>query len=98
LTEKPEWTTWQSTARYPPGRVPGDPVFVRGPDAREEDDGLVLSVVLDAKEGRSFLLLLDASTWEERARAEVPHHISFGFHGNFFATIKGAESFRDLHR
>ena len=46
----------------------------------------MLSVVLDARAGRSFLLVLDAGTFEELARAEVPHHIPFGFHGQFFGS------------
>ncbi len=83
---------------YEAGCYPGEPVFVAAPDAQDEDDGLILSVVLNVQEGRSFLLVLDASTWEERGRAEVPHHIPFGFHGNFFAALKGSESFRHLHR
>jgi beta,beta-carotene 9',10'-dioxygenase len=64
-----------------PGSYPGEPVFVREPGAEAEDAGVVLSVVLDAAAGRSFLLVLDAQTFEERARAEAPHHIPFGFHG-----------------
>lgn len=32
-------------------------------------------------QGRSFLLVLDAQTMNEIGRAEVPHHILFGFHG-----------------
>src|ERR671918_2358745 len=43
-----------------PGCYPGEPVFVRRPDADDEDAGVVLSVVLDATAGRSFLLVLDA--------------------------------------
>ena len=35
---------------------------------------------------RSFLLVLDAATLEERARAEAPHAIPFHFHGNYFAS------------
>jgi beta,beta-carotene 9',10'-dioxygenase len=66
-----------------PGCFPGEPIFVRRPDASEEDGGVVLSVVLDAVAGRSFLLVLDASTFEELARAEAPHHIPFGFHGQY---------------
>lgn len=62
----------------------GEPVFVPAPNARAEDDGVVLSVVLDATRGNSFLLVLDASSFIEMARAEVPHHIPFGFHGQFF--------------
>jgi carotenoid cleavage dioxygenase-like enzyme len=65
------------------GCFPGEPVFVASPDGREEDDGVLLSVVLDARSGRSFLLVLDAHSLDERARAEVPHHIPFGFHGQF---------------
>jgi beta,beta-carotene 9',10'-dioxygenase len=67
-----------------PGCYPGEPVFVRRPDAAGEDDGVVLSVVLDSAAGRSFLLVLDASSFEELARAEAPHHIPFGFHGQYF--------------
>jgi carotenoid cleavage dioxygenase-like enzyme len=40
-------------------------------------------VVFDSSTGRSFLLVLDAASFEERARAEVPHHVPFGFHGQF---------------
>ncbi|NUT47053.1 MAG: carotenoid oxygenase family protein [Saccharothrix sp.] len=68
---------------HEPGRYPGEPVFVPAPDARAEDDGVVLSVVLDAEAGRSGLLVLDAATFTEVARAEVPHAIPFGFHGKF---------------
>jgi len=65
------------------GCYPGEPVFVRRPDGSDEDDGVVLSVVLDATAGRSFLLVLDAASMSELARAEAPHHIPFGFHGQF---------------
>jgi beta,beta-carotene 9',10'-dioxygenase len=83
---------------YEEGCYPGEPVFVAIPDAEDEDDGVILSVVLDAKRAASFLLVLDASTFRELARAEVSHHIPFGFHGNYFAETSGPESFRDLHR
>ena len=44
---------------------------------------MLLSVVLDAAAERSFLLVLDARDLTELARAEAPHHIPFGFHGDF---------------
>ncbi len=65
------------------GCYAGEPVFVARPDAAQEDDGVLLSVVLDAPAGRSFMLVLDAADLGELARAEVPHHIPFGFHGQF---------------
>ena len=66
-----------------PGCYPGEPVFVARPDAEDEDDGVLLSVVLDADAGTSFLLVLDAADLSELARAHAPHHIPFGFHGQF---------------
>jgi beta,beta-carotene 9',10'-dioxygenase len=66
-----------------PGCYPGEPIFVRRPGDEAEDGGVVLSVVLDAAAGRSFLLVLDAPSFEELARAPAPHHIPFGFHGDY---------------
>ena len=66
-----------------PGCYPGEPVFVARPDADGEDDGVLLSVVLDAAAESSFLLVLDAAGLSELARARMPHHIPFGFHGQF---------------
>ena len=66
-----------------PGCYPGEPVFVPAPGPRDEDGGVILSVVLDAAAQRSFLLVLDARDFTELARAEAPHHIPFGFHGSF---------------
>jgi carotenoid cleavage dioxygenase-like enzyme len=72
-----------STVWSEEGCFPGEPVFVAAPDAEDEDDGVLLSVVFDGRTGTSFLLVLDAGTLAELARAEVPHHIPFGFHGQF---------------
>jgi carotenoid cleavage dioxygenase-like enzyme len=65
------------------GCSPGEPVFVAGPEADTEDDGVLLSVVFDSSSGRSFLVVLDAADLSELARAEVPHGIPYGFHGQF---------------
>jgi beta,beta-carotene 9',10'-dioxygenase len=74
--------SWAQPACYP-----GEPVFVARPHAASspegEDDGVLLSVVLDAHAGTSFLLVLDAADLSELARAQAPHHIPFGFHGQF---------------
>jgi beta,beta-carotene 9',10'-dioxygenase len=67
-----------------PGTYPGEPVYVPAPGATREDDGVILSVVLDPAAGRSFLLVLDAGSFEELGRAQAPHHIPFGFHGQYF--------------
>ncbi|WP_043538714.1 carotenoid oxygenase family protein [Salinarimonas rosea] len=68
------------------GAWPGEPVLVRRPGSEREDDGVLLSVVLDARAERSFLLVLDAATLAEIARAEAPEIVTLGFHGNFLGT------------
>jgi beta,beta-carotene 9',10'-dioxygenase len=73
-----ETRTWWEAGCYP-----GEPVFVAAPDATDEDDGVVLSVVLDSRGSRSFLLVLAAGSFTELARAVVPHPIPFGLHGQF---------------
>jgi carotenoid cleavage dioxygenase-like enzyme len=60
---------------------------VPAPGDRAEDEGVLLSVVLDAERETSFLLVLDAGTLEEAARARVPHHIPFSFHGQHTSRI-----------
>ena len=79
-----DWETSTTRTWFEEGCYPGEPVFVAAPGGTREDEGAILSVVLDSRSGRSFLLVLDAETFDERARAEVPHHIPFGFHGQFF--------------
>ena len=54
---------------------------------------MLLSVVLDIEKELSFLLVLDAASLAEVARATAPHAIPFHFHGNFFP---GASRMLDL--
>lgn len=85
------WEKW--------GHTPGEPVFVRNPEGREEDDGVLLSVVVDgtmqgegeeARRRRSYLLVLDARDLSEIARAEAVEGVQLasGFHGNFQGMAK----------
>ncbi len=76
-----ETALWHEPAAYP-----GEPVFVPSPrPGRAEDEGVLLSVVLDVRGADSYLLMLDAQTLGELARARIPHPIPFGFHGQYFA-------------
>jgi beta,beta-carotene 9',10'-dioxygenase len=72
-----------SSAWEEEGCYPGEPVFVAAPEAGEEDEGVLLSIVFDSRKGNSFLAVLDARSLDELARAETPHHIPFGFHGQY---------------
>lgn len=63
--------------------LPGEPIFIADPNGQEEDDGVLLSVVLDEVKGASFLAVINAKNMEEIARAEVNSVVPFGFHGAF---------------
>jgi carotenoid cleavage dioxygenase-like enzyme len=77
-----ERTTWHEANCFP-----GEPVFVAAPGSQREDEGVVLSVVVDVARQNSFLLILDAAGFAEKGRASVPVTIPLGLHGNFFETF-----------
>lgn len=67
---------------FEPGCIPVEPLMVPHPDPKAEDDGVILSIVMGSN-GKSFLLCLDAKTFEEVGRAHVPWGIPYGFHASF---------------
>jgi len=75
-----------------PGVYPTEPVFVPRELAPEpgvetgtaEDEGVVLSVLLDSRVDRSMLLVLDGKSFSELARATLPTVFPFGFHGQWY--------------
>lgn len=68
-----------------PGQSPGEPIFVRDPDGRADDEGWVLSVVYDAGRDASDLVVLDASSFgkDPEAVIHLPSRVPFGFHGSW---------------
>lgn len=72
---------WEAHAQSP-----GEPIFVADPEGREEDDGVLLSVVLDGNTGKSYLLCLSAKDMTEVGRASVDGVVGFGFHGTHVPT------------
>ncbi|KAK0123282.1 hypothetical protein ONS96_010280 [Cadophora gregata f. sp. sojae] len=69
----------------PFGHTPGEAIFVPNPDGTEEDDGVLLSVILDGIKGTSYLVCLSAKTMEEVGKASVGSAVALGFHGTFVA-------------
>jgi torulene dioxygenase len=65
------------------GHTPGEPIFVADPDGTAEDDGVLLTVVLDGRAEKSYLLVLRAQDLNEMGRAEMDGPMSFGFHGAY---------------
>lgn len=72
--------TWRENEYTYPGEVQ----FVPCPGSASEDDGVLLATVTDVRKGESdFLLVLDAKSFTEVARAEVTVHIPNVIHGLF---------------
>ncbi|WIA29067.1 hypothetical protein OEZ86_011578 [Tetradesmus obliquus] len=62
------------------GGAVGEPVFVARPGASAEDDGVVLAPGVDAA-GGTFVLVMDAASWTELARVQLPFTTPNRFHG-----------------
>ncbi|XP_028931461.1 beta,beta-carotene 15,15'-dioxygenase [Ornithorhynchus anatinus] len=63
---------------------PAEPVFVPRPNAKEEDDGIILSAIVSTDPKKfPFLLILDAKDFTELARASVDADMNLDLHGLF---------------
>ncbi|KAF7653506.1 hypothetical protein LDENG_00081910 [Lucifuga dentata] len=63
---------------------PSEPVFVASPGSVEEDDGVILSSVISPDPKIApFMLILNAKTMEEIARASIPASVHMDLHGHF---------------
>ncbi len=67
-----------------PDESPGEAIFVPKPGGSSETGGVVLFVAFNAKQNRSALVVVDATTFEECARAWAPAMLPLGFHGQFW--------------
>uniref|UniRef100_A0A8C2E2K2 Retinoid isomerohydrolase RPE65 n=1 Tax=Cyprinus carpio TaxID=7962 RepID=A0A8C2E2K2_CYPCA len=77
VKSKETWI-WQEPDAYP-----SEPLFVQSPDAKDEDDGVLLSIVVKpgVTQRPAFLLILNATDLTEIARAEVDVMIPVTLHG-----------------
>jgi carotenoid cleavage dioxygenase-like enzyme len=73
----------RTAAKLGPGRQAGEGVFVPAGAKAAEGEGWVLSIVYNAIEDRSDLVILDATNFGGEAVANIalPQRVPFGFHG-----------------
>lgn len=76
-TVEQSWKVWEPATRH----LPSEPIFIGRPGAEDEDDGVLVTVAMDAVARRSSLVFLDAQTMTEIARAKMPIVMGYGFHG-----------------
>ncbi|KAI8075388.1 carotenoid oxygenase [Gilbertella persicaria] len=71
--------SWQQDNCYP-----SEAIFIPRPDEQVEDVGALLSVVLDSARKRSFLLVLDASSFQVLATVDLERIMPISFaHGSY---------------
>jgi torulene dioxygenase len=68
------------------GHTPGEAIFIADPEGTAEDDGVLLTVVLNGYVEKSYLLVLRAQDLTELGRAEMAGPMAFGFHGAYKGT------------
>ena len=66
---------------------PSEPQFVPNPASTSEDDGVLLSTVLDGKAKKSYLLVLDAKSFTEVSRVYIPSIQPTGLHGQYYEDL-----------
>ena len=73
-----EFVTWEES-----GGFTSEPVFLKAPDGKAEDDGVVLSCVINPSDQTTSQLVLDAKEFKELGRAVVEGVVPVDFHGLF---------------
>jgi carotenoid cleavage dioxygenase len=67
---------------YPPGWYGGEAAFTHREGAAEEDDGALVTFVVNATTGASELYVIDARSFDAEpvARVPIPQRVPAGFH------------------
>ncbi len=84
--QKLDWDTGETQLwdAAPTGYV-SEPIFVPKPQAQEEDEGWLLTLVYDGENHRSDVVILDASNLHQQpiAKLHLKNHIPYGLHGSW---------------
>ena len=76
--ETRKFVEWQESGAYP-----SEPVFVKAPDGKAEDDGVILSCVINPTDQTTSLVVLDAKELTELGRGVIQGVTPANFHGLF---------------
>jgi len=74
--------TWTQKSHYS-----GEPLFVPNPDGVAEDDGILITIVYDGPNRQSYLMLMDAKSFQVLNYAYLPYHVPFSTHGMWFPEL-----------
>merc|ERR1712150_93619 len=75
--------------RYLPSHFPTEANFIPSPDARQEDDGVLVFSETDGLTGVSSFVMLNATTMEPMVEQPLPVRVTFTTHGQWYDGIVG---------
>jgi len=78
----------QDKVLYQENHYASEMFFVANPEAKSEDDGVLVSITYDGYKEQSYFVVLDAVTFTEIDRAYLPHNIPWSAHGMHFPEAK----------
>jgi len=74
-----EEASWHKDNHYP-----SEMTFVQDPEGKSEDSGVLLTLVYDGEAQQSYLMIMDASTFQPVALADLPYPVPWSAHGMFY--------------
>ncbi len=75
------------TIPVPAGWYAGEPSFAPRVNAKDEDDGYIVTVITNAPQDQSEFWVVDAKTLSTVARARLPRRIPIGFHSTWVSGV-----------
>ena len=76
--ESKEFVIWEESVGFP-----SEPVFLKAPGGKTEDDGVILSCVINTSKSNHHSLGFDAREFKELGRAVIQGVTTATFHGIF---------------
>eukprot|EP01062_Namystynia_karyoxenos_P064652 TRINITY_DN5767_c0_g2_i1.p1 TRINITY_DN5767_c0_g2~~TRINITY_DN5767_c0_g2_i1.p1 ORF type:complete len:386 (+),score=111.74 TRINITY_DN5767_c0_g2_i1:158-1315(+) len=73
-----------AAAWYRPNVYPGEAAFIPKPGSADKTEGVLIFKALDGNSGKSLLIIADAASLATVAEAELPVHVPYTVHGNWF--------------
>ena len=88
LIKKNTCDATQDKVLYSENHYSSEMFFIANPDAKSEDDGVLITISYDGEYEKSYFLVIDALSFTVIDKAWLPHNIPWSAHGMHFPEAK----------
>lgn len=88
LIKKNTCDATQDKVLYTENHYSSEMFFIANPDAKSEDDGVLITISYDGEYEKSYFLVIDALSFTIIDKAWLPHNIPWSAHGMHFPEAK----------